>query len=83
MYGEPYLLKVTKKNSALPEAEAPVPTPRPAGISISYKQLSGQSRGGEDLAEDSSSLMLPQRVQETKSAVIFLDQLLTFSTFTL
>lgn len=39
--------------------------------------------GEEDLAEGSSSLKLPPRVQETKSAVIFLDRLLTFSTFTL
>lgn len=52
-----------------------------AGTSAGDRQLSEKS-GGEDLAEGSSSLMLPQRTQETKSAVIFLDQLLTFSTFT-
>lgn len=52
-----------------------------AGTSVGDRQLSEKS-GGEDLAEGSSSLMLPQRTEETKSAVIFLDRLLTFSTFT-
>lgn len=71
------------KQRALPGAEALFATRMPAGTRISSRQLSGKSWGGEDLAEGSGSLMLPQRVQETKSAGIFLDRLLTFSTFTL
>lgn len=44
-----------------------------AGVRSSYGRLSVKSQGEEGLAGGSSSLALPQRVQETKAAAVSLD----------
>lgn len=59
-----------------------MPTHRLARTATGHHALSGKPRG-RGLGRGLHSLALPQRVRETKSAVIFLDRLLAFSTVTL